>query len=112
VPVQQKPEGQEEKPSDTNQSDAGAGAESPVAPAQTDDDDRGAGIVAQDDSGAAVQKAGFADSTAVDVWPGLSRLIGSHAPNYKADIAVFASILSLALAGIWIEWRVLGRQPA
>ncbi len=62
-------------------------------------------------TGAAVEKAGFADSTAIGVLPGLSRLMSNHAPNYKADIAVFASILSLALAGVWIEWRFLGRKP-
>jgi hypothetical protein len=80
-------------------------------PAQKNDDDRGAGTVSQSDGDAAVEKAGFAGSTAVGVLPGLSRLLGSHAPNYKADIAVFASILSLALAGVWIEWRFLGRKP-
>jgi hypothetical protein len=67
--------------------------------------------VSQGDSGAAVEKAGFTGNTAVGVLPGLSRLMGSHAPNYKADIAVFASILSLALTGVWIEWRFLGGKP-
>ena len=70
-----------------------------------------AGIVSQGDSDAAVAKAGYAGSTAVGVLPRLSWPAGSHAPNYKADIAVLASILSLALAGVWIEWRFLGRQP-
>ena len=37
--------------------------------------------------------------------------MGSGAPNYKADVAIFASILSLALAGVWVEWRLLSRQP-
>jgi hypothetical protein len=61
---------------------------------------------------AAVEKAGFADSTVAGVLPGLSSwLTGSRAPNYKADIAVFASILSLALVGVWIEWRFPGRKP-
>ncbi|MCL5282061.1 MAG: tetratricopeptide repeat protein [Planctomycetes bacterium] len=118
VPVEKKPQGQEEKPSDTDNGSTGTGAESAIAPAQEleqtppkDDDDHGAGTVSQSDGGAAVQKAGFADSSAVDVLPGLSRLIGSHTPNYRADMVVFASILSLALAGVWIEWRFLGRKP-
>jgi tetratricopeptide (TPR) repeat protein len=108
----------EKKPSDTDKGSTGAGAGSAVAPAQEveqtaqkNEDNRGAGVVSQGDGGAAVEKAGFAGSTAVGVLPGLSRLIGGHAPNYKADIAVFASILSLALAGVWIEWRFLGRKP-
>jgi tetratricopeptide (TPR) repeat protein len=108
----------EEKPSDTNRGNMGTSEESLIAPApgaeqpaQKNDDDRGAGTVSQSDGDAAVEKAGFAGSTAVGVLPGLSRLLGSHAPNYKADIAVFASILSLALAGVWIEWRFLGRKP-
>jgi hypothetical protein len=119
VPVEKKPEGQEEKPSDPDKGSTDAGAEPAVAAAQEveqtaqkDDDDRGAGTIAQSDRGAALEKAGFAaGSTAVGVLPGWSRLTGGRAPNYKADIAVFASILALALAGVWIEWRFLGRQP-
>jgi hypothetical protein len=38
-------------------------------------------------------------------------LAGSRTPNYKADIVILVSILSLALAGVWIEWRFLGRKP-
>ncbi len=119
TPAEKKSDGQEEKPSDTDKGSTGTGTESAVAPAQEveqtsqrDDDGHGAGGVSQGDSGAAAQKAGFADSAAVGVLPGLSRLIGGHTPNYRADIAVFASILSLALAGVWIEWRFLGRRPA
>jgi len=119
VPVQETPlPPVEEKPSDTDKGSTGAGEPPAVAPAQEvkptaqeNDGDRAAGAVSQGDSGTAVEKAGFVGSTAVGVLPGLSRLAGSHAPNYKADIAVLASILSLALAGVWIEWRVLGRKP-
>jgi hypothetical protein len=114
VPAQETPLAPVERTLDMDQGSAG----SAVAPApeveQTalrDDDRRGAGDVAQGAGGAAVEKAGFAGSAAAGVWPGLSRLIGSHAPNYRADIVVFVSILSLALAGVWIEWRFLGRRP-
>ncbi len=118
VPVQETPLVPVEKPSDTDKGSTGAGEPPAVAPArevkptaQENDDDHAAGIVSQGDSDAAVEKAGFAGSTAVGVLPRLSWPAGSHAPNYKADIAVLASILSLALAGVWIEWRFLGRQP-
>ncbi len=119
VPAQETPlTPVEEKPSDTDKGSAGA-EESAVAPvpgveqtAQRNDDDRGTGTVAQGNGDAAVEKAGFADSTVAGVLPGLSSwLTGSRAPNYKTDIAVFASILSLALAGVWIEWRFPGRKP-
>jgi tetratricopeptide (TPR) repeat protein len=62
-------------------------------------------------SAPAVQEAGFVVHPAA-LTPGLSRLIGRHAPNVKADIVILAPILSLALAGVWIEWRFLGRYPA
>lgn len=58
-------------------------------------------------NGVAVEKAG---GPAV-LMSGLSWLMGRSAPNYRVDIAIFASVLSLALAGVWIEWRFLGREP-
>jgi hypothetical protein len=118
TPVEEKPDVQKEKPSDTDKGSTGAGEPSSAAPAQDveqtareNDDDRGAETVSQGDSGTAVEKAGLAGSTAVGVLPRLSWPAGGHAPNYRADIAVLASILSLALAGVWIEWRFLGRKP-
>jgi tetratricopeptide (TPR) repeat protein len=118
MPAEEKPDVQENKPSDNDTGSTGAGAGSPIIPvpevgetAPKNDDNRGAGDVSQGEGGVAVDKAGFAGAAAVDVLPGLSRLMGSHVPNYKADIAVFASILSLALAGVWIEWRFLSRKP-
>jgi hypothetical protein len=118
MPVEEKPAVPEEKPSGTEKASTGAGAELPVAPAQevkppaqNGDDNHGAGTLSPGHSDATVEKAGFTGSTGVGVLPRLSRLAGSHAPNYRADIAVLASILSLALTGVWIEWRFLGRRP-
>jgi hypothetical protein len=83
--------------------------EPPVAPA---DDDGWVGTVPQGDNGVAVEKAAFLDRSAgAGLVPGWSRLMNRRAPNYKVDIAIFASILSLALAGLWVEWRLPGRQP-
>jgi tetratricopeptide (TPR) repeat protein len=70
-----------------------------------------AGIVQESDKNAAVEEAGFVGSPDALV-SGLSRLVGRGAPNYKADVVIFASILSLAVTGVWIEWRLLSRQPA
>ncbi len=64
------------------------------------------------DNGVAVEKAAFLDHSAgVGLVPGLSRLLNRRVPNYKVDIVIFGSILSLALAGLWIEWRLPGRRP-
>ena len=118
TPGEQKPDVPQEKPSGTGK-EGGAPVEGlTVAPAQAgeqmtqkDDNNHGAGTVSQGNSDTALATAGFVGSTSVGVLPGLSRLTGSHAPNYKADVAILVSILSLALAGVWIEWRFLGRQP-
>jgi hypothetical protein len=119
VPVQETPVPPvEAKPSNTERGSTGAGEPPAVAPPQEakpmtreNDGDRAAAMVAQGDGDAVVAQAGFAGRTAVGVLPTLSRLAGSHAPNYRADVAVLASILSLALAGVWIEWRWVGRKP-
>ena len=80
-------------------------------PAYNDDNNGGGtGVIHENDEGAAVEEAGFVGGPAALV-SGLLRLVGRGAPNYKADIAIFASILSLALAGVWVEWRLLSRQP-
>jgi hypothetical protein len=103
-----KPDGQGEKPSSVGP------MQDVQPPAEKNNDEGGTGAVPQgkSDGGAAAEKAGFFDSTATSgVLPALSQLMGSHAPNYKADIVILGSILSLALAGVWIEWRVLGRRP-
>ncbi len=64
------------------------------------------------DNGVAVEKAGFLDRSAgVSLVPGLTRLLNWRVPNYKVDIVIFGSILSLALAGLWVEWRLPGRRP-
>jgi len=84
-------------------------SEPPAAPT---DDDSEVAAVPPGHNGVAVEKAGFLDRSAgVGVVPGLSRLMNRHAPNYRVDIAILASILSLALAGLWIEWRLPGRRP-
>jgi tetratricopeptide (TPR) repeat protein len=81
-------------------------------PADGQDNAAATGAMSQDDGRAVVEKAGFfRGSAGGGLWSGLSRLLGSDAPNYKADMAVFAALLSLALAGVWIEWRLLGRKP-
>jgi len=115
---------QAEKPSNADQEAAGTVDEPNIGPTQNveqpadkpvekNDDDPGAGIVApgSDNGSATAEKAGFLDgTTAVGVWPRWSRLVGDRAPNYKGDIVVFGSILSLALAGVWVEWRLLGAR--
>jgi hypothetical protein len=113
-----KPDVQGVKPSDAGKEGAGAADESSVGPTQDlkqpadkNDNEGGAGVIQEGAPGAAVEKAGFLGRPAALV-SGLSRRMGSGAPNYKADVAIFASILSLALAGVWIELRLLGHRPA
>jgi tetratricopeptide (TPR) repeat protein len=80
-----------------------------VPPAEKTSDAGGFGAVSK--AGVATDKTGFFEGTAgVDFVPALSWLTGGHAPNYKVDIGIFASILALALAGLWIEWRFLNRM--
>jgi tetratricopeptide (TPR) repeat protein len=112
-----KPDGQDAKPSDAGKEGAGAADKSSVGPTQdvvqpadNNNDGGGAGVIREGDNGAAVEKSGFSGSPA-GLVSGLSRLTGSRAPNYRTDIAIFASILSLALAGVWVEWRLLGHRP-
>lgn len=108
----------QEKPSgDNKESAAPAGLSSaalpqdPKPPAQNNDqaDSVGSGDIGT--ASAAVEEAGLAASPAG--WTsGLSRLLGPRVPNFKMDVTIFASIVSLAVAGVWIEWRMLGRTPA
>jgi len=101
---------QEEKPSDTGKKSEGAVDQSSLVPTQ-DDTEQPAG---NNDGGAAVEvdQAGFLGGAATaGVLPSLGRLMGSHAPNYRMDIVIFGSILSLALIGVWIEWRLPSRRP-
>jgi tetratricopeptide (TPR) repeat protein len=85
-----------------------APAQHATPPAEKANDPGGVGTVSKD--GVAADKAGFFESTpGVALVPALSWLTGEHTPNYKADIGIFASILALALAGLWIEWRFLDR---
>ena len=113
-----KPDVQGVKPSDAGKEGTGAVNEPSPGPTQdvqppADNDDNansgGAEVIQERDKDAAVEEAGFVGSPDVLV-SGLSRLMGRGAPNYKADVAIFASILSLALAGVWIEWRLLSRR--
>lgn len=113
-----KPDVQSIKPADADQAGTGAVDRPGVGPTQdvqppADDNDNGggAGVIQESDKNAAVEEAGFVGSPDALV-SGLSRLVGRGAPNYKTDVAIFASILSLALTGVWIEWRLLSRQPA
>jgi tetratricopeptide (TPR) repeat protein len=106
------------KPSDAGKEGAGAVSEPSSAPTQdvqppADNNDSGGGaaVIQESDKNTAVEEAGFVGSPDVLV-SGLTRLMGRGAPNYKADVVIFASILSLALAGVWVEWRLLSRQPA
>ncbi len=81
-------------------------------PADPADNDDGVVMGPQSDNEVVVEKAGFLDRSAgIGLVPGLSRLLNRRVPNYKVDIAIFASILSLALAGLWVEWRLPGRRP-
>jgi tetratricopeptide (TPR) repeat protein len=112
-----KPDVQGVKPSDAGQEGAGALDEPSVGPTQdiqppADHNDNGgaAAVIQESDEDAAAEEAGFAGGPAALV-SGLSRLAGSGAPNYKADVAIFASVLSLAVAGVWVELRLLGHRP-
>jgi hypothetical protein len=118
IPPEEKPDLQKKEPSNAGKESTGPVDESTVGPtqgmeqpAENNDNGGGAGAVQEGNPGAAAEKAGFLGSTATaSVLPGWSGLMGRHAPNCKVDIAIFASILSLALAGVWIEWRLPGRQ--
>jgi hypothetical protein len=117
VPPQEKPDVQKEGSPNTGQESTSPVDESAIGPTQDTrppaENNDNEGLVeagAKDDGGVAVEKAGWAGGP-VFLMSGLSRLVGNHAPNYKMDIGIFASILTLALAGVWIEWRFLGRKP-
>jgi hypothetical protein len=110
IPPQEKPNVQEEAPSTPGKESVGP-AEGSEQPAQNNDNTGEVGAAGQEgDNPAVVVKAGSFDRPDA-VVSGLSRLLGRHAPNTKIDVAIFASILSLALAGVWVEWRLLDRQP-
>ena len=115
-----KPDVQGVTPPDAGREGTGAVNEPSPGPTQdvqppADNDNnansRGAEVIQERDKNATVEEAGFVGSPDALV-SGLSRLVGRGAPNYKADVAIFASILSLALTGVWIEWRLLSRRPA
>ena len=96
----------------TQNVESGAPTEEVDQPAEPGDNGSSAGAGPKDDSGVVVEKAGLLNSAAgVGLVPGLSSVLSRRTPNYKLDIVVFAAILSLALAGLWIEWRLPGRQP-
>lgn len=82
-------------------------------PAEDNDSEGRAAAMPPDDARPPLETAGLLDGTAAaGLWPSLARLGRSDVPNVKADMVILASILSLALTGLWIEWRVLGRGPA
>jgi len=102
VPPASKPEGP------TTEKKSTAPAEEPSG-APTED--------VREQSAAAAEAAGWVEQAGLVARPtgwvsGLSRLVGPRAPNFRADIVIFGSILTLALAGVWVEWRFLGRYPA
>ncbi len=108
----------QEKPADTDKGSTTPSTEPNAAPMQdtkqppqANAEEDWVGIGPEGGSAPAVQEAGFVANPAA-LTSGLARLIGRHAPNVKADIVIFASILSLALAGVWVEWRFLSRYPA
>jgi hypothetical protein len=103
VPVQAPPAIPPEEKPDVPRQD-------PQPPAPNNDNGGGAGAGQAGDNDVVVEKAGWFGRPDVLV-SGVSRLWGQHAPNTKIDVAIFASILSLALAGVWVEWRLLDRQP-
>jgi hypothetical protein len=108
----------EPKPLSSNPEPGGAVSSSSLAstedieePAEPTDNDGRVETDPEGNSGMAVEKAAFLDRSAgIGVVPGLSRLMNRRVPNSKVDMAIFASILSLGLAGLWIEWRLPGRR--
>ena len=117
VPPENKPNVQKDKPADAGKESTGPVEGSTVGPTQDDEqpaennDNAGRlGAGREDNQGAALERAGLL-SVPTKLVSSLFRWAGSRAPNYRADIALFTVILSLALAGVWIEWRLLGRKP-
>jgi tetratricopeptide (TPR) repeat protein len=117
TPVENKSGVPEEKPSDGSKNSMGPVEESTSVPMpgveQSAINDDSAGWVETgqvDNHSGAVDEAGLLGHPA-GLMAGLSRLAGSHTPNHTMDIVIFVSILSLALVGVWIEWRLLGRRP-
>jgi len=117
IPPEEKPDVQKPEPSNIGKENTSPVSESTVGrtenteqPAENNDNEGWVGAGLEGDNNAAVEKAGLLGRPA-SLVSGLSRLMGSHAPDSRVDIAIFASILSLALAGVWIEWRLWDRQP-
>jgi len=117
APAEKKSEVQKEKSSDTGEGSAAPAKEATVSPTQDEEqpaennDNAGPVGAGQKDNsdGAAVEQAGVLGSPA-GLVSGLSQLVGRRAPNSTVDVAIFASILSLALVGVWIEWKLWDRK--
>ena len=89
-----------------------AGSTSGVEPPAAEDSDVDeAGVLPSGSAGPPVNQAGLLEGVAAPgMLSGLAQFLTRDAPNYKADIVIFVSLLTLALAGLWIEWRLPGRR--
>ncbi|MCU0915269.1 MAG: hypothetical protein MUC88_11995 [Planctomycetes bacterium] len=84
----------------------------PAGEAGEDRDMDGTGVLPPGDDDTPTHQAGFLEGmTAPGIGSGVARFLTRDAPNYRVDIVAFVSILSLALAGLWIEWRLPSRRP-
>jgi hypothetical protein len=84
--------------------------EEPAQPAENNGNPGLVGTGRDGESNAGMVTAGVSGNP-VPLMSGLSRLLGSHGPNHRVDLAIFVSVLSLALTGVWVEWRLWDRRP-